>query len=53
VHEAAIENRQVLRLGGVLAVLGGLGYFMTLLFHGDLPDQTTEIALNHIAGRPE
>jgi hypothetical protein len=24
-----------------------------LLLHGDLPDQTTEIALAHIAGRPE
>lgn len=53
VNEAARTRRQVLRLGGVFAVLGGLGYFVTLLFHGDLPDQTTEIALSHIAGRPE
>jgi hypothetical protein len=27
--------------------------FITLLLHGDLPDQTTAIALEHIAGRPE
>lgn len=51
--EAAVRGRQELRLGGVFAVLGGLGYFITLLFHGDLPDQTTEIALSHIAVRPE
>lgn len=36
---------QELEVGGVLAVVGGLGYFITLLLHGDLPDQTTEIAL--------
>ena len=48
-----VHERYVLTLGGVFAVLGGLGYFVTLLFHGDLPDQTTEIALTHIAGRPE
>jgi hypothetical protein len=52
-QEAGGKNGQVLRLGGLLAVLGGLGYFITLLFHGDLPDQTTEIALSHIANRPE
>lgn len=46
-------DRQSLAFGGVLAVIGGLGYFVTLLLHGDLPDQTTEIALEHIAGRPE
>lgn len=34
-------------------MLGGLGYFITLLLHGDLPDRTTEIALDHIAGREE
>jgi hypothetical protein len=47
------RQRHVLKLGGVLAFVGGLAYFMTLLVHGDLPDQTTEIALNHIARRPE
>lgn len=47
------QNSRELKLGAVLAVAGGLGYFVTLLFHGDLPDQTTEIALEHIAGRPE
>jgi hypothetical protein len=46
-------HAQVAKLGAILAVLGGLGYFVTLLIHGDLPDQTTEIALSHIAGRPE
>lgn len=46
-------DRQTLKFGGALAVIGGLGYFVTLLLHGDLPDQTTEIALKHIAGRPE
>ena len=50
---AAILDRQVLAFGGVLAVVGGLGYFVALLLHGDLPDQSTEIALEHIAGRPE
>jgi hypothetical protein len=51
--DVVLRERQVLKLGGILAILGGLGYFITLLVHGDLPDQTTEIALNHIAGRPE
>lgn len=40
-------------LGALLAVMGGIGYFITLLLHGDLPDQTVEQALLHIAGRPE
>jgi hypothetical protein len=52
-REALTQERQVLKLGGVLAVLGGLGHFIILLVHGDLPDQTTEIALEHIAGRAE
>ena len=51
--ETRTLDRQSLKFGGVLAVIGGLGYFVTLLLHGDLPDQTTEIALEHIAGRPE
>jgi hypothetical protein len=50
--DSLVDERQVLTLGGVLAVVGGLGYFIALLFHGDLPDQTTEIALTHIAGAP-
>lgn len=52
-REVLIRERQVLKLGGMLAVLGGLGHFITLLLHGNLPDQTTEIALDHIAGRTE
>jgi hypothetical protein len=51
--EVLVRERQVLKLGGMLAIVGGLGYFLTLLVHGDLPDETTAIALQHIAGRPE
>jgi hypothetical protein len=40
-------------VGGWLAVVGGLGYFVLLLLHGDLPDETTATALEHIAARPE
>lgn len=47
------EQRRALRPGGALGVVGGLGYFALLLVHGDLPDQTTAAALEHIAGRPE
>lgn len=53
VHSKSTLDQHALRLGSALAVMGGLGYFVTLLLHGDLPDQTTEIALEHIAGRPE
>ncbi len=49
----AVQERLALKLGAVLAVVGGLGYFAVLLVHGDLPDQTTAVALEHIAGRPE
>ena len=52
-NETVTLDRQALKFGGTLAVMGGLGYFVALLLHGDLPDQTTEIALEHIAGRPE
>jgi hypothetical protein len=52
-NDTVTRDRQGLTVGGVLAVVGGLGYFVTLLLHGDLPDQTTEIALEHVAGRPE
>lgn len=51
--EHVIHERQALKLGGVLAVLGGIGYASTLILHGDLPDQTTQVALEHIANRPE
>jgi hypothetical protein len=46
------EDR-VMKLGGALAVLGGLGYLAGTLWHGDMPDQTIEITLRHIAARPE
>jgi len=52
-NEQLNRERLVLRLGGVLAVLGALGYLVSALWHGDLPDHTTEIALQHIADRPE
>lgn len=52
-NDAVTMDRPALKFGGALAVIGALGYFVTLLLHGDLPDQTTEIALEHIAGRPE
>lgn len=41
------------KTGCVLAIVGGLGYLVTLLIHGDLPDQTVEIALQHIVERSE
>lgn len=49
----SLGSPTTLRFGAVLAALGGFGYFVTLLLHGDLPDQTTAIALEHIADRPE
>lgn len=53
VQDPLMGDRWNLRIGGVLAIVGGLGYFVTLLVHGDLPDQTAAVALEHIAGRPE
>ena len=40
-NEQVNRERLVLRLDGVLAVLGALGYLISALWHGDLPDQTT------------
>lgn len=51
--DAVTADRTTLKFGGALALIGGIGYTVTLLMHGDLPDQTTETALEHIAGRPE
>jgi type IV secretory pathway TrbD component len=57
--EEASSGRQqspswtAMRLGGALAVVGGLGYGVGLLLHGDLPDETAELALTHIAARGE
>lgn len=51
--EILARDRVIMKLGGALAVIGGLGYFLALLLHGDLPDETTAAALEHIAGRPE
>lgn len=52
-HNEVLRERQALRVGGVLAVAGGIGYVVLLLLHGDLPDETVAVALEHIAGRPE
>jgi len=38
--------------GGCLGVVGGAGYFVVLLLHGDLPDHSTVAAFEHVAGRP-
>ncbi len=43
----------ILKIGSCLAIAGGLGYSLSLLMHGDLPDQTTELALEHISATPE
>lgn len=47
------RERSVLKLGATLAIAGGLGYLITSLVHGDLPDETVSMALDHIAARPE
>lgn len=49
----APEHGRILKLGGSLALLGAIGYLTGLLWHRDLPDETIEIALTHIAQRPE
>jgi hypothetical protein len=52
-RDAILRERQALRVGGALAAAGGLSYFVLLLLHGDLPDETVGVALEHIAGRAE
>jgi hypothetical protein len=52
-NPGAAWGGQVMKLGGSLAVLGGFGYLAATLWHGDMPDATTQIALQHIAARPE
>lgn len=52
-RESGTREVAALRIGGWLGLIGGLGYFALLLVHGDLPDHTTEAALEHIAGRRE
>lgn len=53
--ETQVEHRDraIAATAGGLAIVGGFGYFVLLLLHGDLPDHTTAAALEHIAGRPE
>lgn len=55
IDDQKVQNRDraMAATGGALAVVGGFGYFIILLLHGDLPDQSTAAALEHIAGRAE
>lgn len=55
IEEQQTQQRQraIAATGGALAIVGGFGYFILLLLHGDLPDQSTAVALEHIAGRAE
>jgi hypothetical protein len=46
------QRATYLRVGGVSAIVGTLGYLVAFVLHGDLPDQTTESLLTFIAGRP-
>jgi hypothetical protein len=48
-----LERTATLKLGGLLAVVGAGAVLTGLLWHGDLPDDTTATALRHIAERPE
>jgi hypothetical protein len=52
-NDAGADRARILRLGAWLAILGAIGYLTGLLWHRDLPDETIEIALNHIAQRRE
>jgi hypothetical protein len=45
-------HRALLRFGGVCGVLGGAGFLLAGILHGDLPTQT-EDALRYLAPRPE
>jgi hypothetical protein len=52
-NDTGADRARILRLGACLAILGAIGYLTGLLWHRDLPEETVEIALNHIAQRPE
>jgi hypothetical protein len=52
-REVDRRARAILATGGGLATVGGFGYLILLLLHGDLPDHTTAAALEHIASRAE
>ncbi len=47
------RERSYLRLGGVCAVVGGLGFLAVGGVHGDLPDDSVEAALRYAADRPQ
>lgn len=42
----------LLRLGGVCATVGGLGFLAVAAAHGDLPSATVETTLRYVADRP-
>lgn len=46
------DERVLLRVGGVCAMVGALGFFASFGIHGDLPSGT-EPAFRYIAARPE
>ncbi|MGH7607390.1 MAG: hypothetical protein ACREME_08625 [Gemmatimonadales bacterium] len=48
-----LERAAARKLGGALALVGALVYLAGLLWHGDLPDATTAMALAHVAERPD
>lgn len=50
--EGRAERRAMARLGGILAISGGIGYVISGAIHQDLPSGA-EAALPHVAGRPE
>ncbi|WP_046471442.1 hypothetical protein [Allosalinactinospora lopnorensis] len=52
VSDALQRRATYLRVGAGCALVGTLGYLVAFLLHGDLPDETMESMLTHIAGRP-
>jgi hypothetical protein len=46
------QRDALLRIGGVCAITGTLGYLALFLSHGDLPDETVESALAWVAEKP-
>lgn len=46
------QRHALMRIGAGCAVVGTLGYLALFLYHGDLPDETTESALAWVAQKP-
>lgn len=51
--ERISRERSFLRMGGICAVVGGLGFLAVGAMHGDLPDDSVEAALRYVADRPQ